>query len=64
MKELRAQVEWFRKQRGEAGQEGQSGPARRWSGLEEGWGMEVEEEETLRSSRLHRRKFKVVFKKG
>ena len=36
--------EWFRKQRGEAGQEGQSGPTRRESGVEEDWGMEVEEE--------------------
>ena len=44
IKELRAQFQCFRKQRGEAGQEGQSGPARRQSCLEEDWGMEVEEE--------------------
>ena len=43
IKELPEHVEWFRKQRGEAGQEGESGPSRRESGLEEDWGMEVEE---------------------
>ena len=41
IKELRAQIEQLRKQqRGEAGQEGQSDPARRESGLEEDWSMD------------------------
>ena len=48
IEELRAQIEQFgRQERGEAGQEGQEGqgePARRESGLEEGWNMDVEEE--------------------
>ena len=35
IEELREQVEWFRKQRGEAEQEGQSDPARGESGLED-----------------------------
>ena len=35
IEELREQVEWFRKQRGEAEQEGQSDRARGESGLED-----------------------------
>ena len=44
-------IEWFCKQRGEAGQEGESGPARRESGLEEDWGVDMDIE-GRRSSRM------------
>ena len=45
IKELREQVEWFRKQRGEVARpEGESG-------MEEDWGMEVEEFESGESKR-------------
>ena len=44
-KELQAQVEQLRRQqRGEPGQEGRGDPARRESGLEEDWNMDIEEE--------------------
>ena len=44
IEELRGQVEWFRKHRGEAGQEEQSGSARKGSGLQEDLVVKVEEE--------------------
>ena len=44
-------IEWFCKQRGAAGKEGQSGPARKESGLEEDWRVDMDIE-GRRSSRM------------
>ena len=44
IKELRAQVDRLRRQGKEAGQDESVGPVRKESGIEEDWGMDVEEE--------------------
>ena len=44
MKRLWAQIEHYRKQRGREAQGGQGLPPRRESGMEEEWGMDVEDE--------------------